>query len=110
MIFVDTGAWFASVVPSDSDHRVASSWMRQNTQPLLTTDYVLDETLTLLRMRGEVQRAIVLGEAFFSGTLATLYYLTEEESNRHGKYFVSFQTKTGVSQTVQAKSLSKGIS
>jgi predicted nucleic acid-binding protein len=27
MIFVDTGAWFASIVPSDSDHQNAILWL-----------------------------------------------------------------------------------
>ena len=71
MIFVDTGAWFASIVPSDSDHQNAILWLTNNTQSLVTTDYVIDETLTLLRARGESKRAIILGEAFFSGKLAT---------------------------------------
>ena len=70
MIFVDTGAWFASVVPSDIDHASASQWLNQNSEPLLTTDYIVDETLTLLRARGESTRAIRLGEQFFSGALA----------------------------------------
>ncbi|ERT09629.1 hypothetical protein M595_0284 [Lyngbya aestuarii BL J] len=38
MIFVDTSAWFATVVPSDSNYQAANTWIRQNTQPLLTTD------------------------------------------------------------------------
>ena len=53
MIFVDTGAWFASVIPTDPDHAAARDWLAANTAPLLTTDYVIDETLTLLRARGE---------------------------------------------------------
>jgi predicted nucleic acid-binding protein len=61
MIFVDTGAWFASIVPSDSDHQNAILWLTNNTQSLVTTDYVIDETLTLLRARGESKRAITLG-------------------------------------------------
>ena len=64
MIFVDTGAWFATVVPSDSDYPVASNWLSQNVEPLITTNYVIDETLTLLRMRRENQREIALGNAF----------------------------------------------
>lgn len=68
MIFVDTSAWFASVVLSDTDHKTAFTWVVQNTQPLLTTDYVVDKTLTLLRSCGEALRASNLGEAFFSGT------------------------------------------
>lgn len=49
MIFVDTGAWFASVVPSDIDHASASQWLNQNVEPLLTTDYIIDETLISCR-------------------------------------------------------------
>ena len=79
MIFVDTGAWFASVVPTDRDHAAAVRWLRHNTQPFITTDYIVDETLTLLKARGQTLRAWTLGEQFFRGTLATIYYLTEAD-------------------------------
>jgi predicted nucleic acid-binding protein len=46
VIFVDTGAWFASIIPTDADHAAAARWLSQNNEPLLTTDYVVDETLT----------------------------------------------------------------
>ena len=49
MIFVDTSAWFAAIVPSDPNHPHATSWLAQSSEPLLTTDYVIDEILTLLR-------------------------------------------------------------
>jgi predicted nucleic acid-binding protein len=74
MIFVDTGAWFAAVVPTDPDHPAASRWLAGNTQPLLTTDYVIDETLTLLRARGEKTRALLIGEGFFSGRVAEILH------------------------------------
>lgn len=61
MIFVDTGAWYASLVPTDPDHTRAAQWLAKNDLPLLTTDYVIDETLTLLRARGERKRALALG-------------------------------------------------
>ena len=93
MIFVDTGAWFASVLPSDSDHQKAVLWLTNNTQILLTTDYVIDETLTLLRARGEIKRAIILGEAFFSGQLATIYYLTEEDIRLTWQVFRNYSDK-----------------
>jgi predicted nucleic acid-binding protein len=50
-VFVDTGAWFAYLVRRDPDHRAATRWMRRNRQPLVTTDYILDELLTLLKVR-----------------------------------------------------------
>src|SRR5437899_2552668 len=79
MIFVDTGAWFASVVPTDQHHVDAVRWLATNRQPLVTSDYVVDETLTLLRMRGHASRASTLGEDLFSSRLAHIYYLTEED-------------------------------
>lgn len=93
MIFVDTGAWFASVVPSDSEHQQAILWLKNNQESLLTTDYVIDETLTLLRARGEKKRAIVLGEAFFSGKLSQIYYLTEDDIKLTWKVFSNFHDK-----------------
>lgn len=93
MIFVDTSAWFATIVPLDTDHLVASTWVAQNTQPLLTTDYIVDETLTLLRSRGETLRAISLGEAFFSNALATIYYLTEADIYQTWQVFRDFSDK-----------------
>lgn len=51
MIFVDSAAWFASVITADPDHAAATAWLAGNRDKLLTTDYVLDETLTLLRAR-----------------------------------------------------------
>ena len=93
MIFVDTGAWFASVVPSDIDHASASQWLNQNAEPLLTTDYIIDETLTLLRARGESTRAIRLGEQFFSGALAKVYFLTEDDILNTWEVFRKFSDK-----------------
>ena len=40
MIFVDTGAWFASIVPAGSEHQNAILWLTNNKETLLTTDYV----------------------------------------------------------------------
>ena len=56
MIFVDTGAWFALAVANDPDHEAAMRWLRQNHEPLITSDYVLAETATLIRMRDKTAR------------------------------------------------------
>ncbi|MGK7918835.1 MAG: type II toxin-antitoxin system VapC family toxin [Trichodesmium sp.] len=93
MIFVDTSAWFSSVVPSDSCYLAATAWISGNTQPLLTTDYVVDETLTLLKARRENSRAISLGDAFFSGNLVTIYYLTEVDIQLTWQVFRQFSDK-----------------
>ncbi len=93
MIFVDTGGWFASVVPSDPDHMAASRWLSQNSEPLLTTDYVVDETLTLLKVRGEAKRALRMGEEFFGESLTTIYYLTATDIQLAWETFQRFSDK-----------------
>ena len=92
MIFVDTGAWFASVVPSIviMPQRPIGCVKYPTT---VTTDYIVDETLTLLKVRGQTLRAMRLGEQFFRGTLATIYYLTEADIMRSWQIFHQFSDK-----------------
>jgi len=56
VIFIDTGAWFAVAVRDDPDHVAAMRWLARNREPLVTTDYVLAETATLIRMRDKTAR------------------------------------------------------
>lgn len=93
MIFVDTSGWFASIVSTDQDHESARNWFVRNREPLFTTDYVLDETLTLFKSRGERQRSLQIAEEFFSGDLAEIYYLTEEDILQTWKIFQKFSDK-----------------
>ena len=92
MIFVDTGAWYASLVPTDPAHARAVKWLAANHSPLLTTDCVIDETLTLLRVRGERKRALLLGARFFRHGLV------------RGTHLSSSTIRIGASLTAQAKS------
>jgi len=93
MIFVDTSAWFAAVVPSDPNHHRAANWLATNSEVLITTDYIIDETLTLLRARGERQRAKLLGNKFFEASIAEVYFLTEEDIRQAWAIFEQYDDK-----------------
>jgi uncharacterized protein len=93
MLFVDTGAWYASLVPTDPDHARAVKWLAANHAPLITTDYVIDETLTLLRVRGERKRALLLGARFFHHDLAQIYKITSADLTIAWKTFEKFDDK-----------------
>src|SRR5687768_8671427 len=94
MIFVDTGAWYASLVPTDPDHARAVQWLGTNHSPLLTTDYVIDETLTLLRVRGERKRALLLGRRFFHHhDLAEIHKITTADLTRSWATIEQFEDK-----------------
>src|SRR5438105_5986995 len=93
MIFVDTGAWFAAFVPNDPHHDLARGWLDSNTEPLFTTDYVLDELLTLLRVRGEQSRAFILGEQILSESIVSLHLVTVRELQLAFEIFRKFDDK-----------------
>jgi uncharacterized protein len=82
MVFVDTSAWFAYFFPLDADHDRVRRCFESNKQPLITTDYCVDETLTLLMARHEVRRALEAGQAFFHGSIARLQFLTPAQIHR----------------------------
>jgi predicted nucleic acid-binding protein len=59
MIFVDTGAWIALLNQSDKHHHQALQFQRELSRGahgrMVTTDYVLDEAVTYLRLLGSVE-------------------------------------------------------
>jgi uncharacterized protein len=93
MIFVDSSAWFESIIPSETNHRRAARWLSHNNQPLLTKDFVADETLTLLRARGEDVSALALGAQMFDGEIAQIYYLTEDDILAPWQVFSTYTDK-----------------
>lgn len=75
MIFVDTGAWFSRYVREDADHAAAVAWFSNLTDKLVTTDYVVDELLTLLKVRGHAGIAFAVGGAFLAGQACQLEFV-----------------------------------
>ena len=92
-IFVDTGAWFARFVPDDADHSAAREWFEQNTDPLLTTDYVIDELLTVLKIRGEFQRALEIGGSMLNGDVCDVEWVTQTDVNDAWQVFSTYRDK-----------------
>lgn len=61
LLFIDTAGWMALADANDPQHQasraVRDDWLRQG-RMLLSTDYVMDETLTLIRIRLGLQAAV----------------------------------------------------
>lgn len=93
MIFVDTSAWYAFADPTDRNHKSAVQWGEQHEQSFLTTDFIVDETLTLLKARGLTHRAISMGEAFFGRGLTEVHFLTREEIFDAWRVFRDYRDK-----------------
>jgi predicted nucleic acid-binding protein len=92
-VFVDTGAWFAYFVRRDPDHAAATEWVRKNRQPLITTDYVIDELLTLLKLRESHRVAAAAGEALLAHRVARVERITETDFRVAWEVFRRFRDK-----------------
>ena len=83
MIFVDSGAWFAVAVWNDPDNDAAMKWLETNRDPLITTDYIMAETATLIRMRDKTARghrlAVRVAGSLLRQQTAVLEKVTEED-------------------------------
>ncbi len=82
MVFVDTGAWFAWFVPEDPSHSVVADQIESASEPLLTTDFCVDETLTLLASRRRPERAIRAGRLLLNENRVALHFVTPEQVYR----------------------------
>ncbi len=82
MIFVDTGAWKALKDPDDQHHEEATAFHRELAKgghgALVTSDYVLDEALTLLNVSIGPKYAMSLLDEVLSGTSVHLVWVNEE--------------------------------
>ncbi len=94
MIFVDTSAWYALYDRKEQHHREATRWFERNRTPLMTTDYVFDETLTILKARGQSREALGFGQYVFGGdTRIFLYHVEEDDLRSAWRTFVRFADK-----------------
>ena len=92
-VFVDTGAWFAYFVRRDPDHQAALQWMKANRLPLLTTDFVLDELFTLLKLRESHSVAVAAGDTLLHKRVARIERVSEEDFVRAWEVFQQYKDK-----------------
>ena len=81
MLFVDTSAWLGMYDRSDQFHHKAVDGLariRSAGIELVTTDYIMDESLTLIRMRAHHQAAVNFGEGLLTSAAARLILIDAE--------------------------------
>jgi uncharacterized protein len=100
-VYVDTGAWVAYFDRSDRFHPLVTSYMQatllQAVDQLMTSDYVLDETVSFLRYH--VSHATALTAFRTLSALAQTHRMTLLEVNREiqtraGQIFEQFHAQT----------------
>lgn len=92
-VFVDTGAWYALVDRSDPDHPEARRFFEANRIPLATSNFVFDETVTLLRRRLGWAVAVEFGRRLKGSELAGMVHVTGEDEDAAWEIFRKFRDK-----------------
>ncbi len=77
-IFVDTGGWFALIWEKDIHHGKTIKFVAENRPILITTDYVMDETVTLLQSRVGHAYSLRFLDMLHKSPNTRLIFLSEE--------------------------------
>jgi len=96
-LFVDTAGWLMMADAADPEHGAAvdtrDRWLRDG-GVLLTTDFVLDETLTLLRMRLGLDSAERWWDQIESSPRLVWEWIDPERSEKARRWFFRWRDKT----------------
>jgi uncharacterized protein len=80
MVFVDTGAFLARYLSNDAYHRrAAAMWKRLRRESLVTSNHVLDETLTLLARRAGGNFAADRADSIYASDVLEILRSTRED-------------------------------
>ncbi len=96
VVFVDTSAFLAIKNRRDTLHKDALRLKRQMLEAgklLVTSDYVLDESYTIIRLRAGHGMAVEFGEELRASRLIRVEYLTPELIERAWILFKRFEDK-----------------
>jgi predicted nucleic acid-binding protein len=93
MIFVDRSVWFSAALKEDQYHATCRMLLEAAVGELVTTDYVIDELLTLLSVRGYRDVAIAAGARLWSGKAAPVVLVTPDDLAEAWRIFQSYRDK-----------------
>jgi predicted nucleic acid-binding protein len=80
MIFVDTSVWYPAYVSEDVDHSMAAALLAAPSDRLVTTDYIVDELLTLMVARGQRRVATEIGGKFLVGNFCQIVWIERDDA------------------------------
>ena len=96
-LFVDTAGWIAAADAADMQHATVCSlrdeWL-EGGGAFVTTDYVIDETLTLLRMRMGIEAAEAWWGQIEGSSRVRIEWMNVERIERARSFFFRYRDKS----------------
>jgi uncharacterized protein len=97
MILVDTGAWYALADPQERHHGHAVAQFGRLTKGehgrMVTSDYILDETYTLLRMRLGIEPVVRLRGLLDQSSSIQLLRVSDDDFERSVDLMIAHEDK-----------------
>jgi uncharacterized protein len=90
---VDTSAWYALADRKDPDHGAVAQCLRERSGQLVTTNFIFDESVTLMRYRLGSSVARTFGEQLLHGGAARWLAITRRDEVRAWEIFVRYRDK-----------------
>lgn len=95
-LFVDTSAWLALNDKNDQYHDkavVKGSAIKRQKIELITSEYILDESITLIRYRISHQAAIIFGDSLLRSRIVRIEDITNEDRFKAWEIFKKYDDK-----------------
>ncbi|MEI6421665.1 MAG: hypothetical protein WCP55_05560 [Lentisphaerota bacterium] len=95
-VFIDTSGFYSLIVENDIAHRDAVLLLddsKKNKFSFVTTDYILDETATLLKARGLVHVLPAFFESVLSSNICRIEWTDSDRFIAAKNYFIRHEDK-----------------
>lgn len=93
-VFVDTSAWYALIDGCDPDHGNILATLKAHEKRLVTTNFIFDETITLIRYRLGWRQAHEFGHLTLQGEVAQLVRIGPKDERAAWRIFSDYEDKT----------------
>ena len=95
-VFVDTGGWVALFGANDQNHKTAVpifEGLKKTRALLYTSDYVIDETLTLTAVRGSHAQSVLAGKALFESAVVKIVHVAPDYLQGSWEWYQKYKDK-----------------
>jgi predicted nucleic acid-binding protein len=90
---VDTTAWYSIVDLRDKNHKKAKIFLNNISKPLITSNYIFDEIITLVKNKLGYKVAAELGKKLIGEEIAQIVRVTKEDEKNAWKIFLKYYDK-----------------
>ena len=95
-LFVDTSAWLALNDRNDQHHNKAtakSAEIKRQKIELITSEYIIDESITLIRYRVSHKAAVIFGDSLINSSIVRIIDVTGEDRIKAWEMFKKYEDK-----------------